>query len=309
MLGRRSERGATVVEAAFVLPILMVCIFGLVDLGMWTFNSNQATNAAKDGARIGIVQHRVACDKDGDGVVDDGDGVDEAHEWCGVDEAYSIAWNRAIGRIEAKLDRDLDATNVTITCESPAGATKACWSATVDVDRVRVAVDWTWDLLTPVSSVVGVDEGAATGVATMTIVGKPVGTPRAVPTPTASPPPSPSPDPVPITDCVVSNVKSGNPVDSNGSVKIKSNGQLLEDIYVTFTTNGADRCSGLAVQLTAPNGTLRSATCLTDTTCSGTDQHWVFDDWNDKIWSVGVGEARIYNEWVPGVTHNFNLQT
>ena len=99
-------------------------------------------------------------------------------------------------------------------------------------------------------------------------------------------------------------MKVGKTAGSNGSIQVKSNGQLVDNIYVTYNTNGADRCNGLAVQITTPGGTLRSAICLS---CSTTYQQWVFNDRNDKIWDAGVGQARIFNEWVPGVTSNFTL--
>ncbi|MCU1448137.1 MAG: hypothetical protein JWP02_307, partial [Acidimicrobiales bacterium] len=54
------ERGATIVEAAFVLPLLFFLVLTMVDLGMWGFQTSQATSAARDGARVGIINYVTA---------------------------------------------------------------------------------------------------------------------------------------------------------------------------------------------------------------------------------------------------------
>src|SRR5918995_4864861 len=48
----RSERGAVAVEMALVLPILLLCIAGIIDLGRLFFVQTMATNAAREGARM-----------------------------------------------------------------------------------------------------------------------------------------------------------------------------------------------------------------------------------------------------------------
>jgi Flp pilus assembly protein TadG len=50
---RRHERGASLVEMAIVLPLLLVLTASIVDLG-WAFRTYQAvTNASREGARTG----------------------------------------------------------------------------------------------------------------------------------------------------------------------------------------------------------------------------------------------------------------
>jgi Flp pilus assembly protein TadG len=51
----RSERGAELIELAMALPILMLVVGGIVDFG-FTFRAWQViTNAAREGARIGVL--------------------------------------------------------------------------------------------------------------------------------------------------------------------------------------------------------------------------------------------------------------
>lgn len=58
-LRRRGEHGQAMVELAFVLPIFLLLVFGLVDLGRAVFVSNSLAEAARDGARYGSVQARA----------------------------------------------------------------------------------------------------------------------------------------------------------------------------------------------------------------------------------------------------------
>jgi Flp pilus assembly protein TadG len=54
-----SERGQSMVEFALALPILVLVIFGLVDLGRAVYINNSLAEAARDGARYGSVQARA----------------------------------------------------------------------------------------------------------------------------------------------------------------------------------------------------------------------------------------------------------
>jgi Flp pilus assembly protein TadG len=59
----RSERGASAVEFALVLPLLLFLTFGLIEFGILLFDKAVITNASREGARTGIV---YATDADGD---------------------------------------------------------------------------------------------------------------------------------------------------------------------------------------------------------------------------------------------------
>lgn len=49
------RRGQALVEFALVIPIFLLILVGLFDLGSAVFSYNSITNAAREGARLGIV--------------------------------------------------------------------------------------------------------------------------------------------------------------------------------------------------------------------------------------------------------------
>lgn len=51
-----SQRGGSMVEFALILPILIVLLFGIIEFGILIYNQQVLTNAAREGARRGIVQ-------------------------------------------------------------------------------------------------------------------------------------------------------------------------------------------------------------------------------------------------------------
>ena len=50
----RTERGASAVEFAIILPVLLLVLGGIVDFGRYFFFQIQLTNAAREGARVAI---------------------------------------------------------------------------------------------------------------------------------------------------------------------------------------------------------------------------------------------------------------
>lgn len=52
----RSESGASAVEFALLLPLLMMILFGIIEFGMALYRQSILTNASREGARLGIVQ-------------------------------------------------------------------------------------------------------------------------------------------------------------------------------------------------------------------------------------------------------------
>ena len=50
-----SQKGATAVEFAIVLSLLITLIFGIIEFGLFIFNRQVITNAAREGARYGII--------------------------------------------------------------------------------------------------------------------------------------------------------------------------------------------------------------------------------------------------------------
>ena len=50
-----NQKGATIVEFAIVLFLLLTLIFGITEFGLFIFNRQVITNAAREGARAGII--------------------------------------------------------------------------------------------------------------------------------------------------------------------------------------------------------------------------------------------------------------
>jgi Flp pilus assembly protein TadG len=51
-----NERGAVAAEFAILLPVLLMILFGIIEFGMIMYGRELVTNAAREGARAGIVQ-------------------------------------------------------------------------------------------------------------------------------------------------------------------------------------------------------------------------------------------------------------
>jgi hypothetical protein len=52
-LKSRRERGSVVLEMAFIMPLLLLIVAGIVDLGMLFWEQEVLTNACREGARAG----------------------------------------------------------------------------------------------------------------------------------------------------------------------------------------------------------------------------------------------------------------
>ncbi len=52
---RRRERGQSMVEFAVVIPVFVVVVLGIIDFGMALRADIMLTNAAREGARVGVV--------------------------------------------------------------------------------------------------------------------------------------------------------------------------------------------------------------------------------------------------------------
>ena len=51
-----NERGAAAAEFALLLPVFLMILFGIIEFGMIMYGREVVTNAAREGARAGIVQ-------------------------------------------------------------------------------------------------------------------------------------------------------------------------------------------------------------------------------------------------------------
>ncbi|MEA3345828.1 MAG: TadE/TadG family type IV pilus assembly protein [Chloroflexota bacterium] len=53
-MGNRSERGQVLIEFALTLPVIILILTGIFDLGRAIYAYNAVANAAREGARTGI---------------------------------------------------------------------------------------------------------------------------------------------------------------------------------------------------------------------------------------------------------------
>jgi Flp pilus assembly protein TadG len=51
----KNQKGASAVEFAIVLPLMLVLIFGIIEFSILFYNKAMITNASREGARAGIV--------------------------------------------------------------------------------------------------------------------------------------------------------------------------------------------------------------------------------------------------------------
>jgi Flp pilus assembly protein TadG len=56
---RSNERGQALVEAALTFPLLFLIFFGIIEFSLVIFSYNTISNAAREGARCGIIDPRV----------------------------------------------------------------------------------------------------------------------------------------------------------------------------------------------------------------------------------------------------------
>lgn len=56
----RDRRGQSLVEFALVLPVLLLLFMGILDFGRAVYAYNTLSNAAREGARVAIVDQTVA---------------------------------------------------------------------------------------------------------------------------------------------------------------------------------------------------------------------------------------------------------
>ena len=59
-----NQKGTTAVEFAIVLSLLITLIFGIIEFGLFIFNRQVITNAAREGARAGIIARPVRLSDD-----------------------------------------------------------------------------------------------------------------------------------------------------------------------------------------------------------------------------------------------------
>jgi Flp pilus assembly protein TadG len=68
-LRQRAENGQDMVEFALILPLLLLLLIGIMEFGVMIMRYDTVANAAREGARYGIIHHDLAAG-DGDRITD-----------------------------------------------------------------------------------------------------------------------------------------------------------------------------------------------------------------------------------------------
>ncbi len=112
-VARQSQLGQNAVEFALLLPVLMLVLFGILDLGRLFFAAITITNAARDGARYGI-EHPAD-----------------------------------VGGIQARVQAEAAGTGIDLTDSALATITRVCPSGCVSGTPLRVEVTYNIHLILP----------------------------------------------------------------------------------------------------------------------------------------------------------------
>lgn len=143
-----AEEGVVVVEAALVVPLLFLLVFALIDMGLWVFDATQAGAAARDGARVAILDYRAA---DVPGSAD-----------------------RASVQTATARHIDVSTPTVAVRCLRQDDTSVACSQAVPGQDRIEVSVSWERNTLTFVGDLFGEAARRVSGKSAMMITGRPV---------------------------------------------------------------------------------------------------------------------------------------
>jgi Flp pilus assembly protein TadG len=126
-LRRRGARyqGQSLVEFAVVLPIFLLILAAIIDFGLGLYSQMTVINAAREGARLGVV--------------------------VAADPGNVAAVKARVDAMTAGLDKSK--LSVSVTCERPAGQSfVACSSpAWQSGDAVVVTVDYGYRMLFPLA--------------------------------------------------------------------------------------------------------------------------------------------------------------
>ena len=133
---RSNQRGQAVIELALTLPLLLLVVFGIIDFGFMFQRYESVTNAAREGARLGILPDYTATEAQ-----------NRAISYLTASGLNGTV--RACGAAMAKNSRCAQMTTQTVTI---AGSTPA---KTVDQVRVIVEYDHEYSFVGPIMNLFG----------------------------------------------------------------------------------------------------------------------------------------------------------
>jgi len=143
--GRQRTRGQALVEFAFVFPIITLLAFGFIDVGRAVFEWNTLTNAARQAARVAMVNQ-----------VDPASGPWSCQANKPVESVSSPNWTFRGCAITAGGAIGVTSADVSITYSAPPGVTLEC-SSRLNIGCIaRVTVTNAYTPITPVAgSIIG----------------------------------------------------------------------------------------------------------------------------------------------------------
>jgi len=108
---RRARQGATVVEFAFVMPVLLVLVLGIIEVGRAVMVTHLLNHAARHGCRVAVIEGKSNSDVNS--------AVTIALSGASISgESVTVAVNGAAGNASAAQAGD----EITVTVTVPASA-------------------------------------------------------------------------------------------------------------------------------------------------------------------------------------------
>jgi Flp pilus assembly protein TadG len=143
MIRRRGEgsAGQSLVEFAFIFPIITLLAFGFIDIGRAVFTFNTVTNAAREAARVAAVNQ-----------LDPASGPWQCLANRPVENVNSPMWTFRGCALSAAKTLGVASTDVTISYAAPPGTTLTCSGGTLNVGCIAtVTVVAHYVAITPVA--------------------------------------------------------------------------------------------------------------------------------------------------------------
>jgi len=129
------QRGQSLVEFAFVLPIIVLVIVAFIEIGRAVFAWNTIANAARQGARVAAVNQLPD--------------VTDCDESRPIEDPYEPHWSIRGCAIAAGGALGISAANVTVSYAAPPSTTLAC-NPTLHVGCIAaITVTYDYNVSTP----------------------------------------------------------------------------------------------------------------------------------------------------------------
>ena len=138
-LRRHPSRGQALVEFALVFPVLVVIVFGFIDVSRAVFSYANLENAARSGTRVGAVNQILTSP-----------GCSRETPIVNPNPA-TAKWSIKACTVSEGVGLDLKQSDVTVTFgPPPSQPTLGCAAGSLHVGcLVNVKVDYAWSPLTP----------------------------------------------------------------------------------------------------------------------------------------------------------------